>query len=130
MKSVLGEYPNNWKDIAQKQKERANWTCQHCGKICRKPGESIPNFIARYFGGDIWLGIDKWGNRPLDITEHPRKWMLTVAHRNHQPADCSDENLIALCLPCHGRMDLAAMPQKLRLKQELNPDARQLVLHL
>lgn len=31
--------------------------------------------------------------------------MLTVAHLNHQPADCRDENLKAMCQRCHLRYD-------------------------
>jgi formate-dependent nitrite reductase cytochrome c552 subunit len=27
--------------------------------------------------------------------------VLTVHHKDHNPANCSPENLIALCAPCH-----------------------------
>lgn len=27
--------------------------------------------------------------------------VLTVAHRNHRPEDCSDENMFAACQRCH-----------------------------
>lgn len=33
--------------------------------------------------------------------------VLTVAHLNHKPEDCSDENLRAACQLCHNRYDLA-----------------------
>jgi hypothetical protein len=32
--------------------------------------------------------------------------MLTVAHLNHTPADCRDENLKAMCQRCHLRYDV------------------------
>jgi hypothetical protein len=33
------------------------------------------------------------------------KVVLTVAHLNHQPEDCRDENLLACCQRCHNRID-------------------------
>jgi hypothetical protein len=33
--------------------------------------------------------------------------VLTVAHLNHDPADCRDENLKAMCNRCHLRYDTA-----------------------
>ena len=70
-------YPANWKEIAFNVKQKAGWKCQRCGKQCRKPGE------------------------PLDT--HIRT--LTVHHKDHTPENCSDDNLIALCAPCHLRAD-------------------------
>lgn len=34
------------------------------------------------------------------------KVVLTVAHLNHQPEDCRDDNLKAMCQRCHLRMDV------------------------
>jgi len=31
--------------------------------------------------------------------------VLTVAHLNHEPSDCRDENLRAMCQRCHNRYD-------------------------
>ena len=70
-------YPADWKRIARGVKDAAGWVCQGCGKQCRRPGD------------------------PFDT--HTRT--LTVHHINHQPEDCSPENLIALCAPCHLRAD-------------------------
>ena len=70
-------YPPDWKAIAQRIKDAAGWKCQHCGKQCRKPGERFDS--------------------------HTRT--LTVSHLNHDPADCREENLRALCAPCHLRYD-------------------------
>ena len=70
-------YPADWKAIARQVKEKAGWRCQSCGKQCRKPGE------------------------PLDT--HQRT--LTVHHIDHCPENCSPDNLIALCAPCHLRAD-------------------------
>ena len=70
-------YPPDWEEIAFAKKERAGWKCEACGKQCRKPGE------------------------PFDT----HKNTLTVSHQDHNPANCSDENLRAMCAPCHLRYD-------------------------
>ena len=70
-------YPKNWKQIADSIKEKADWKCQVCGKQCRRPDE------------------------PFDT--HRRT--LTVAHLNHIPEDCREENLKAMCAVCHLRYD-------------------------
>lgn len=66
-------YPENWKEIALQKKKSVDWICEDCGKQCRKPGEKFDT----------------------------HKRTLTVHHMNGNPADCSPENLRALCAPCH-----------------------------
>lgn len=70
-------YPADWERIALRVKEAAGWVCQGCGKQCRKPGE------------------------PFD--RHTRT--LTVHHIDFTPENCREDNLIALCAPCHLRAD-------------------------
>ena len=70
-------YPTNWKDIANDVKNKAGWVCQMCGKQCRKPSE------------------------PFDT----HKRTLTVAHLDHTPEHCTEDNLMAMCAPCHLRYD-------------------------
>ena len=70
-------YPNDWEKIAFSVKESVGWTCQLCGKECRKPGERLDT----------------------------HKRTLTVHHLDHQPENCARENLIALCAPCHLKAD-------------------------
>ena len=71
------KYPPDWERIAREVKDEAGWRCEQCGKQCRRPGE------------------------PFDT--HRRT--LTVAHLDHDPANCRRENLRALCAPCHLRYD-------------------------
>ena len=66
-------YPADWKAIAKAKKEAVGWICEDCGKQCRKPGEKFDT--------------------------HSRT--LTVHHLDEDPGNCSPENLIALCAPCH-----------------------------
>lgn len=83
-------YPPNWDDIAKKIKEKADWKCQVCGKQCRRP------------------------NEPFDT--HRRT--LTVAHLNHIPADCREENLKAMCAVCHLRYDAKHHVETRRKRKE------------
>lgn len=71
------KYPEDWKTIALKIKNGADWKCERCGKQCRRPGERFDT----------------------------HKRTLTVAHLNHTPMDCRPENLEAMCAPCHLRYD-------------------------
>lgn len=71
------KYPDNWKEIAFRIKEEAEWQCEMCGKQCRLPGESFDT--------------------------HRRT--ATVAHCNHDESDCRDENLVCACAPCHLKYD-------------------------
>lgn len=70
-------YPEDWEAIALAVKEAADWRCQECGKQCRRPGE------------------------PFDT----HKRTLTVAHIDPDPNNVSEDNLRALCAPCHLRLD-------------------------
>jgi len=67
-------YPDDWKDISLRIRAQANQQCQWCG---------APN-------GSTVQRHDK------DVVI-----VLTVAHLNHDPRDCSDDNLRALCQRCH-----------------------------
>lgn len=70
-------YPSNWEEIAFSVKDNVGWVCQECGKQCRKPSE------------------------PFDTHRNT----LTVAHLDHTPSNCSEDNLKAMCAPCHLRYD-------------------------
>jgi hypothetical protein len=84
------KYPADWKDIARAVKIEADWTCEQCGKQCRRPGE------------------------PFRSHTHT----LTVAHCNHVEADCRPENLAALCAPCHLRYDAPMKAQRRRQNKQ------------
>lgn len=85
-------YPKDWNQIAFDVKERANWQCQHCGKICRKSGESLADFSNRMRGTD------------REVLEKPQRFTLTVAHLDHDPSNPM-ARLAALCSVCHLRYD-------------------------
>jgi hypothetical protein len=86
------KYPDDWKEIALKIKNEADWQCEMCGKQCRRPGERFDT--------------------------HQRT--LTVAHCNHIESDCRPSNLVAACAPCHLKYDSkhhAASREKNRMRK-------------
>lgn len=108
-------YPTNWEEIALKIKNEANWKCEECGRECRKSGESLSDFIDRIVPK---VHCAKSYDLLDEISTKPTRFVLTVAHLNHVPEDCSRSNLKALCSVCHCRYDLKAMPHKKMLKRE------------
>lgn len=70
-------YPEDWREIRQRILARAQNRCEWCG-------------AANY--------------EPHPVTGS--RVVLTVAHvENHDPMDCREENLAALCQRCHLRHD-------------------------
>lgn len=108
-------YPKNWEEIARKVKEEAQWKCEECGRECRRQGESLNEFIDRVVAP---VHCKESYDLLHEITDKPTRFVLTTAHINHIPSDCSRSNLIALCSVCHCRMDLKAMAHKKMLKRE------------
>jgi 5-methylcytosine-specific restriction endonuclease McrA len=113
-------YPKNWEAIALEIKQRNNWTCEKCGRPCRKPGESIDDLEVRVF---------EWPDAHEEVYSvedglfcdvfRSGRFVLTVAHLNHRPHDCRAENLKAWCAPCHGRYDLSQRRRKTMVRYEL-----------
>ncbi len=103
----MPEYPKNWKEISLKVRTAANWQCQHCERQCRRPGEPIPDFIAR-------TGYEK-----AEVEAHPRRWTLQTAHLNHDPEN-EAAALIALCVTCHRQYDNRQMAKIRALDRERN----------
>lgn len=72
-------YPKDWPAISKRIRERADNLCEHCG---------VPN-----------------GSRRENAVGKMVTIVLTVAHFDHQPENCADENLAALCQKCHNNYD-------------------------
>lgn len=111
-------YPRDWHRISARIRfERAGGRCE-CGGECgqehgrERHGEYIdqaPRCTARH--GE----------------EHPDTGsivVLTVAHLDHIPENCADENLRAMCQRCHNRYDApkrrAGIIQRERAKAALS----------
>lgn len=70
-------YPKDWPTISRRVRfDRAGGRCEWCGAV-----NGVPHPVT---GSQV---------------------VLTVAHLNHRPEDCREENLRALCQRCHNRYD-------------------------
>jgi len=84
-------YPPNWKTISAKIRARSGGRCEcegECGLHRTNPGP----------------------RRCVERHDEPAKWargrvVLTTAHLDHQPENCDDANLKAMCQRCHLRYD-------------------------
>lgn len=85
---MKSKYPKDWPTISARIKARADWQCEcrgecglHRGRRCKeRHGQS-----AQWAGGTV---------------------ILTTAHLDHDPANCADDNLKAMCQRCHNRYDM------------------------
>jgi 5-methylcytosine-specific restriction endonuclease McrA len=120
MPMELDRYPEDWKKIALAVKEAASWICQHCGKPCRRPGESLRDFKER---------LDKrWIVQLIEIAEDETgeeveifrtgRFVLSTADLDQNPGNSGDKNLMALCSPCHLRYDRRYFGQNSMAKRE------------
>lgn len=76
-------YPKNWKEISERIRfDRAGGRCEFIIGAAR---------------------CEALHGRPHPITGS--KVVLTVAHLDHIPENCDDENLLAGCQRCHLRYD-------------------------
>ncbi len=106
-------YPKDWPAISRRIRfERANNQCEFCGVQNYELGGRTKDgqwHKARITGCDRKLpepGSHWWcdgpnGSHTLRIV----KIILTVAHLDHVPENCDDDNLKALCQRCHNNYD-------------------------
>jgi hypothetical protein len=82
-------YPKDWPKISSRiRKERAEHRCECTGECG-----------------------DDHGGRCSALNGHPHPQtlscvVLTVAHLDHTPENCGDDNLKAMCQRCHNRYDM------------------------
>lgn len=114
-------YPANWGELALSIKTAADWRCLECGRPCRRHDEAWGDLVDR-ISGSSWESdlYDEYFDDELGRCLRAKfaRFTLTVAHLNHEPADCRPENLKALCSVCHLRYDAPALQQKRRRKKE------------
>lgn len=81
-------YPKNWREISLRIRARSEGQCECGGECGLHPDHRC---VERNGEAALWA---------------KGKVMLTVAHLNHTPEDCRDENLKAMCQRCHLRYDM------------------------
>lgn len=111
-------YPKDWKAISLRIRERAGNCCEQCraengrliyrGSHWMRPAWRYANdsahmpsrcaFDGSELPGTSWDDFDARRGDPVVV-------VLTVAHLDHTPENCADDNLRAWCQRCHNAYD-------------------------
>ena len=96
-----GRYPGDWPEISRRIRfERAGGRCECTGECGRPPVHLDDDGRCRNrHGQQVWQS--QWGGpvrRPVVV-------VLTVAHLDHTPENCDEDNLRAMCQGCHLHYD-------------------------
>lgn len=87
-------YPADWKDISTRIRfTRAGGRCE-CDGRCGRPAHHLHPNDGRCRNRH---GAPAWVTRSNVV--------LTVAHLDHTPENCDEENLMAMCQGCHLHYD-------------------------
>jgi hypothetical protein len=89
--SEAARYPADWRVISARIRQRAAGQCECAGECGLHRDHPGPRRCEERHGERA-----RWAKGRI---------VLTVAHLNHQPEDCRDENLKAMCQRCHNRYD-------------------------
>lgn len=110
-------YPADWPAVRDRILKRAGYRCEHPGCMARQ-------YSVGWWSAEGWPGLWRWhaawgqNDNPRTYTEarqmaaelhHDRSEegpkpiviVLTIAHLDHQPENCSDDNLRAMCQRHH-----------------------------
>ncbi len=125
--SERARYPADWKQISLRIRERAGQRCectgqcgddhvpQTIGALLGQPARcDAPNGVSilREVGGALWVTWEDCEAGALEtnfagrrFADKATKIVLTVAHLDHTPENCAEENLLAMCQRCHLCLD-------------------------
>lgn len=113
----VARYPDNWDEISLRIRQRDNWCCRRCGVRNGTLGGRVSTGAFWPTGpkeekllgyawpepGEYHLCFGPEGQRAvLRII----RIVLTVAHLDHTPENCADDNLESMCQRCHNIYDL------------------------
>lgn len=121
--SEKARYPKDWRAISARIRERDGNQCKHC---------QVPNgtSVLRLRVDESQWCIPRNGEEEssewLSIWRGPIRIVLTVAHLDHQPENCADENLAALCQRYHLRYDSAHHRKNAAVTRRSRKAAREL----
>lgn len=102
-------YPKNWKEIRERILERAKHACEQCGVLNHMYGYRRTDGLFLMTGFNeklamVWPSLHEF--IPLPPWAKEIEIILTIAHLDHTPENCGDDNLKALCQRCHLRYDI------------------------
>ena len=114
-------YPADWRAISARIRERADNRCEQC----QAPNaEVIARGVDHHAGtymlpdGEVRDAVTGAVLGRARGSEYPARYVrvvLTVAHLDHVPEHCDDDNLRALCQRCHLAYDQAHHAQTRRM---------------
>lgn len=95
----LARYPKDWKQIRQRILERAGNCCEGSPAFpdCRIPNGWFRNNTTGETTKNAW-DTESWC---LVDGDSVTLIVLTIAHLDHTPEHCDDDNLRAWCQRCH-----------------------------
>lgn len=103
-------YPANWKEIRTRILKRAGDCCEQCrvanGDMIVRGIDQDAGTFQRFEGdGEVYAADDGRLLGRCRASEYcGNRWtrvVLTIAHLDHVPEHCDDDNLKALCQRCH-----------------------------
>lgn len=105
-------YPRDWKEISLRIRQRAGQKCEWCkapnGELIdrNRDGSSYMLMDGQVFSSSDGEALGYARGSEWPSCGKLTKVILTVAHLDHQPENCADDNLKALCQRCHNRYDM------------------------
>lgn len=111
-------YPKEWPQISKAVRDRANNRCEACGvengrmiyrgshdgRAAWRYSNDSAHTESRCAYEAVSLPGTSWDDFERRTSE-PVKVVLTVAHLDHHPENCEDNNLRAWCQRCHNAYD-------------------------
>jgi hypothetical protein len=96
----VARYPRAWPAISARIRERAAGQCE-----CR--GECGLDHVSLEVAAGDFLRSNRCPERDGgQAVFFKGRVVLTVAHLDHKPENCADDNLAAWCQRCHNRYDV------------------------
>lgn len=111
-------YPADWPAVRERILKRAGYRCEHPGCLARQ--YSVGIWHPPIEGDRDWKWFPLWGQNDNPRTYQEARQMaaeidydrseegpkplvivLTIAHLDHQPENCTDDNLRAMCQRHH-----------------------------
>jgi len=94
-------YPKDWSAISKRIRERSGGRCE-CEGECGISHHADDPYRPDLAGKEVWRCYAR------NAGKHPvtgSTVVLTVAHLDHTPEHCADDNLRAMCQRCHLKYD-------------------------